>query len=237
MNVLCILTVYNEIDFLPYKAEWCRRNGLNLYVIDNYSTDYSYGWLKSHGIDCHQIDTKGAFDLRILQKEIIKTTNIIKPDWVVYNGADLFIFAEKAISYLCMDAEEQGKNIIGFPMLDICRIGEARLFENYWFRPARDMIEFIYKWNPGIRYTADLVKIRDRESYRPPGIMINYGRTKSVEQRKELLKRRKLAWQRGLDKTSGRHYLREEAKGYKWNKEELEDIRESRYWKYIKDYV
>ena len=136
-----------------------------------------------------------------------------------------------------MDAEEQGKNIIGFPMLDICRIGEARLFENYWFRPARDMIEFIYKWNPGIRYTADLVKIQDRESYRPPGIMINYGRTKSVEQRKELLKRRKLAWQRGLDKTSGRHYLREEAKGYTWNKDELEDIRESQYWKYLKDYV
>ncbi len=231
------MTIYNEIDFLPYKVEWCRRNGLDLYVIDNYSTDHSYGWLKSHGIDCHQVDTKESFDLRILQKEIIKTTNIIKPDWVVYNGADLFIFAEKAISHLCMDAEEQRKNIIGFPMIDICRIGEFKLFENYWFRPARDMIEFVYKWNPLVRYTADLVKIQDRNAYWPGGIMINYGRTKSIEQRKELLKRRKLAWKRGLDKTSGRHYLREEAKGYKWNIEELSDIRESQYWKYLKDYV
>jgi len=237
MKVLCIMTVYNEIEMLPYKKEWCRRNGLDLYVIDNYSTDYSFGWLKSHNIPCHQIDTKGAFDLDALQREIIKTTNILKPDWVVYNSADLFIFAEKAISYLCMDAEEQGKNIIGFPMIDICRIEKAMLFENYWYRPARDMIEFVYKWNPYIRYKADLIKIPERKSYKPKGIMINYGRIKPIEQRKELLKRRKLAWKRGLDKTSGRHYLREEAKGYKWNKDELEDIRESKYWKYLKNYV
>jgi hypothetical protein len=231
------MTIYNEIDFLPYKLEWCRRNGLDIYVIDNYSTDSSYQWLKDHNIDCHQVDTRESFDLRILQREIVKTTNKIKPDWAIYNTPDLFIFAEKAISHLCMDAEEQGKNIIGFPMIDMCRIGEAKLFENYWYRPARDMIEFVYKWSPGIRYAADLVKIPNRQSYWPKGIMINYGRTKTPEQRKEYLKRRRLAWKRGLDKTSGRHYLREEAKGYKWTKDELNDIRESIYWKYLKNYV
>ncbi len=231
------MTIYNEIDFLPYKVEWCRRNGLNLYVIDNYSTDYSYGWLKSHGIDCHQVDTKGAFDLRILQREIIKTTNIIKPDWVVYNGADLFIFAEKAISYLCMDAEEHGKNIIGFPMIDAIRIGSVvSMYNNYYYKKSRDNIEFIYKYHSSIRYSADLIKIPNRQSYYPKGVMINYGRTKSLEKRKELLKRRKLAWQRGLDKKSGRHYLREEARNYKWNRDELEDLRESNWWEYIRDY-
>lgn len=238
MRVLCIMTIYNEINFLPYKVEWCRRNGLDLYVIDNYSTDYSYGWLKSHNIPCHQINTKDAFDLRILQREIIKTTNIIKPDWVVYNGADLFIFAEKSIAHLCMDAEEQSKNIIGFPMIDAIRIGDVvSIYNNYYYKHSRDNIEFIYKWSPTIRYSADLVKIQDRKSYRPKGIMINYGRTKSIEKRKELLQRRKLAWIRGLDKRSGRHYLREEAKGYKWDKDELSDIRESDWWKYLKDYV
>ena len=237
MNVLCIMTIYNEIDLLPYQTEWCRRNGLDLYVIDNYSTDYSYDWLKNHNIPCHQINTRGAFDLRILQREIVKTTNKIKPNWIFYTGADTFIFAEKALSHLCMDAEEQGKNIIGFPMIDMCGIGEAKLFENYWYRPARDMLEYVYKWQSGIRYNGETVKIRDRQSYRPKGVMINYGRTKLPEQRKELLKRRKLAWQRGLNKRSGIHYLREEAKGYTWNKEELNDIRKSIYWKYLKNYV
>ena len=71
--------------------------------------------------------------------------------------------------------------------------------------------------------------VGDTKSKRP--------RFMSVEQRKELLKRRKMGWKRGLDKTSGRHYLREEAKGYTWNKDELEDIRESVWWKYLKDYV
>ena len=241
MRILCIMTIYNEIDFLPYKAEWCRRNGLDLYVIDNYSTDHSYGWLKSHGIDCHQVDTKEAFDLRILQKEIIKTTNRIKPDWVVYNGADLFIFAEKAISHLCMDAEEQGKNIIGFPLIDICNIGEERvnniLGRYFWYRDAIPMISFVYKWQPNIRYEADNVIFPGRKYLYPPGVMINYGRTKTKEQRKVLLKRREKAWKNGLAYTSGRHYLRESAKGFKWIKDELKDIRESQYWKYLKDYV
>ena len=241
MRILCIMTIYNEIDFLPYKVEWCRKNGLDLYVIDNYSTDYSYDWLKSHNIPCHQVDTKGAFDLRILQNEIIETTNEIKPDWVVYNGCDLFIFAKKPISHLCMDAEEQGVNIIGFPVIDICNIGEERtgniLGRYYWYRDSMPMISFVYKWQPGIKYEADNVIFKGRKYWYPPGVMINYGRTKSPEKRKELLKRRKLAWKRGLVYTSGRHYLREEGKEYRWTKDELNDIRTSRYWKYLKDYV
>ena len=197
--------------------------------------------LKSHKIPCHQIDTKGAIDLRILQREIIKTTNRIKPDWVVYNGCDLFIFAEKAISHLCMDAEEQGDNIIGFPVIDICNTGEERigniLGRYFWYRDAIPMVSFVYKWQPGVKYKADNVIFKGRKHWFPPGVMINYGRTKTMTQRKVLLERRQKAWKNGLVHTSGRHYLREAAKGYKWTKEELQDIRKSKYWQYIKDYV
>ena len=237
MKVLCIMTVYNEIEMLPYKKEWCRRNGLDLYVIDNYSTDHTKGWLETQGITHHQINTKGAFDLRILQKEIVETTHKIKPDWVVYNGADLFIFAEKPLVRLCMDAEDKGKNVIGFPMIDICRIDNSRMFENYYYRPSRDDIKFVYKYDSRITYRADIINIPNKQSYHPPGIMINYGRIKPVEQRKELLKRRKRAWHRGLPKRWGKHYLKEQAKGWSFNKDELSDIRESKYWQYLKDYV
>ena len=236
MNVLCIITIYNEIDFLPYKINWAVKNGFDIYVIDNYSTDGSFEWLRSHNIDCHQIDTNGSFDLRILHPEVIKTTDKLKPDWVVRNDADMFVFADKPISHLCMDAEEQDKNIIVFPMIDICRIGEAKLFENYWYRHARDSIGFIYKWSPGITYTADVVNVPNRNEMKVPGIIMNYGRTKSKEERKELLRRRQKAWKNGLNHTSGRHYLREKKKNWKWTKDELNDIRKSQYWKYLKDY-
>jgi len=244
MNILCIMTIYNEIDFLPLKLEWCHRNGLDLYVIDNYSTDGSYGWLKDHNIDCHQIDTDGAFDLDALQEEIIKTIDRIQPDWVYYCGADLFIFADKPIVNLCKAAEEQEYNVIGFPLIDICNTGEERvgciLGRYFWYMQCKDSlktIEFVYKWSPGIRYIGDTVMMSNKNIYTSPGVMINYGRTKSSEQRKELLERRKLAWDRGMHKGHGVHYLTEEKREFKsWHKKELKDIRESKYWDYLKNY-
>lgn len=239
MNVLCILTIYNEIQFLPYKIQWAKDNGLDIYVIDNYSTDSSYEWLKHHNISCHKIDTQDSFDLRILQKEIVDTVDKIKPDWVIYNGADLFIFANETIKILCEKAEKTGYNMIGFPMIDMCNTGEkdGNPFKTYfYYRHSRDLISFIYKWQSGIKYKADIISIPEKRIMLPAGIMINYGRIKSVEQRKELLKRRQKAWDNGFDRISGRHYLREQAKGWKWDRSELKDIRKSKYWKYLKIY-
>ena len=239
LDVLCILTVYNEIEFLPYKVEWCRRHGMRLYVIDNYSSDFSYEWCKDHSVPCHRVDTGGAFHLDKLQDEIVRTVDRLQPDWVCYNGADLFIFTDTPIPDICKLAEGMGCNIIGWPMIGICYTGEERgnPFRTYfWYRHARDLIEFVYKWSPGIRYYADGVKIPQKRGFSPPGVMINYGRTKTVDQRKNLLKRRQKAWKQGLDPTSGRHYLREKAKGWKWDKKELKDLRNSEFWKYVEDY-
>lgn len=239
LKALCILTIYNEIKFLPYKIAWARENGLDIYVIDNYSEDSSYEWLKYHNIPCHQIDTKDSFDLRILQNEIIKTTDWIKPDWIVYNGADLFIFANELIRDLCEKAENIGFNMIGFPMIDVCNTGEkgGHPFRTYfYYRHSRNLIAFIYKWELGIKYKADAVLMPGRKVLSPPGIMINYGRTKSKQERQILLERRQKAWDNGLDRTSGRHYLREQAKDWKWDISELKDLRNSEYWKYIKPY-
>lgn len=239
MDVLCILTVYNEIDFLPYKLEWCKRHGMRLYVIDNYSTDFSYGWCKDHGVQCHQFDTGGAFHLDKLQAEIAKTTDRLEPAWVCYNGADTFIFTDEPIKSLCEKAELMGCNIMGWPTIDICNTGEVEkgiLNSYFYYRHSRDLLEFVYKWSPGIKYYAEGVRMVKR-GFSPPGVMINYGRIKTPERRKVLLERRKMAWRQGLDRTSGRHYLREAKKGYKWKKSELKDIRNSEYWKYLKDYV
>ena len=240
MDILYITTIYNEIRFLPYKMEWCRRNNLNPYVIDNYSDDFSYEWLRDHKIRCHRIDTKGAFDLKALQREMVRTMNRLKPDWVVYLGVDLFIFCDLPIGDLCWNAQEMGCNVIGFPMIDICNTGEepGNPFRTYfYYRHSRDLIEFVYKWSPQVRMDGDLVRMPQRRSLSPQGVMINYGRTKTPDERKKLLERRKLAWSRGLNKKYGRHYLREQKKNWTWTKEELKDIRNSEYWKYLKNYA
>jgi len=237
--ILCIMTIYNEIDFLPLKMEWCRRNGLDLYVIDNYSDDFSYEWCIEHKVPCHRFDTGGSFHLDKLQNEIIRTTDILKPDWVVYAGADLFIFTDEPIKTLCKKAEQSGCNIMGWPVIDICNTGEEKgnPFRTYfWYRKAMDKISFVYKWRTGVKYKADNVIFPNKKSYDVPGIMMNFGRTKSIEQRKTLLKRRQKAWKEGLIYTSGRHYLREQRKGWRFPKSELEDIRESPYWKYLEPY-
>ena len=90
MKVLCILTIYNEIEFLPYKIKYCKENDLDLYIIDNMSNDGSWEWLQKNNIKSHRFDTNEMFDLKALQGEIISTVHKEKPNWVIYNGCDLF---------------------------------------------------------------------------------------------------------------------------------------------------
>lgn len=237
MNILCILTVYNEIDFLPYKVQWIKNNGFDIYIIDNYSTDSSYEWLKNHDISCHQIDSNKSFDLRILHPDVIKTTDKIKPDWVVRNDADMFVFADEGLRNVIEKADKKGFNLIEFPMIDLCNMGEKwnNPFKTFfWYRHARDSVGFIYKWSPNLKYNADVVQVPNKKVLRPKGIIMNYGRTKTKQERQELLKRRQRAWHNGLNLTSGRHYLREKKINWNWDRSELKDIRKSEYWKYIK---
>jgi len=220
--------------------EWARRNNLRSYYIDNYSDDFSYEWLKDHRVPCHRINTHGAFDLKTLQREIVKTTHKLKPDWVVYLGIDTFIFCDMPLDDLCWNAQEMGCNAIGFPSIDICNTGEepGNPFRTYfYYRHSRDLLEFVYKWNPQARIDGDLIRIPQKRVLSPQGVMINYGRIKTPKERKLLLERRKLAWARGLKKKFGRHYLREKKRGWVWTKEELEDIRNSEYWKYLRNYA
>lgn len=239
MNVLCILAIYNEIDFLPYKVQWAEDNEFDIYVIDNYSTDFSYEWLKDHNIPCHRIDSNNSFDLRILHPDIVKTIDRIKPDWVVRNDADMFVFADGRLKNIIKKADQSNYNVIGFPMIDICNTGEkwANPFRTFfWYRHAINSIGWIYKWSPNIKYTADIIQIPGRREMFPPGVIMNYGRTKTKQERQELLRRRQRAWKNGLNPTSGRHYLREKKKNWKWHRSELKDIRKSEYWKYLKNY-
>ena len=223
------------MEFLPHVRDWCIKEGLDLYIIDNYSTDGSWEWLQKNHIRSHRIETNDSFDLDRLQKEIVMTVDEIKPDWVVYRGADLFSHFDRPLGTLIKRAESNGYNVIELPLISMCRTDEVgSAFECYHYIDAKPLIRgFIYKWEPGIKYKADSVQVKNRRCITVPGVLIEYGRTKNIEQRKELLKRRQKAWRNGLDKRFGRHYLKERAKGWRWDKSELKDIRNSEYAKYI----
>jgi hypothetical protein len=236
--ILNVMTVYNELEFMPFREAWCKKEGVDLYVIDNYSDDGTWEWLCEHEIPSHRFDTGGAFHLDKLQAEIVYTVDQIKPDWVLYSGADLFTFVDWGVSFLVDKCNTMGANIIELPMIDVCRVdGETGdPFKCMYYRNARDRIGFLYKWEPKAKYTADYVDLMNRRPVTGPGIMMNYGRTKSKDKRVDLLRRRQKAWKQGLDRTSGRHYLREKQKGYKWDPRELKRLDNSEYWKYVKEF-
>jgi len=235
MRVLCILCVYNERWMIPFKLDWCKKNNLDLYVIDNYSTDGTWEWLQDHHIASSRVDTKGSFDTRIIEREKIKIVNEIKPDWVVNNGADLFYFVDGTLNDYIQLVDDLGYNMIQFDMIDVFRTkgedyGSPFMFKYYKYSKP---VTFIYKHQPGVSISGDDIHYRNPKVFKGQGVLVNYGRTQPVEYRKERLKRRIKAWQKGLNRKYGRHYLREQQKGWTWDRSELDPIRTSKYARYI----
>ena len=91
----------------------------------------------------------------------------------------------------------------------------------------------IHKYNPTLRYLADDVSFPGQRIGNINGIMINYGNTKSKEERAETLKRRRKAWANGEPKGHGTHYLEGERKNWIWEKEKLNDVRKSKYYPFV----
>ncbi|MEY3194259.1 MAG: hypothetical protein RIQ78_356 [Bacteroidota bacterium] len=232
-SVLCIMTIYNEIEYLPYKLKFCQENNLDLYIIDNISDDGSWEWLQENKVPSHRFDTDGAFSLGILQEEIVRTIHTIKPDWVIYNGCDLFILTEKNLYDEIMEADKNGFNIIKMDVLNMFNTGEQHQknpFETYfYYKLIQPNIKLIHKYQDSIRYVADAVILPDENILQVEGCMVNYGSTKSKEKRNITLERRKKAWDLGEPLAHGTHYLVGNNQDWIWEKADLLDIRASKY--------
>ena len=238
MNVLCILTIWNEKKYLPYKVQYCKENKLDLYVIDNMSDDGSWEWLEKHNIPSHRIDTQGAFNLPKLQKEIIKTVHKIKPDWVIYNGCDLFPITTEPLADYIEKMDKKGYNNITMNRIRLCNTGEKRgkktPFNTYYYFHNISKRNTIYKYHPTAKYKADTVNMKNIKNIKIPGAMLEYGDTKSPRDRNQVYKRRKKAWaNRSTPKSFGTHYVKGEQKKWKWNKKHVRDIRKTRYHQYV----
>jgi len=245
MKISCILTAYNEIEYLPYKKKFCDYHNLELYVIDNYSNDGTWEWLQDNKIPSHRFDTQGMFVLQWLQKEILKTLKEFKdkPDWVIYNGVDLFPIALPNLHDRLVEIDSQGFNIASVPCIGTFNTGEDRSknpFETFFYYSANAgaprPLQMIYKYQPNVAYVADHIRLLNTPKKVTPldGIMINYGQTKSFEEREETYLRRKKAWDAGIvNRTYGGHYRAGHDAQWIWPKESLKDLRKSSLYKYI----
>jgi hypothetical protein len=256
MRVLNILTVWNEIDLIPYQVEYCRKNGLEIYVIDNMSDDGTWEWLQEHNIPSHRIDTNGSFDLNALQREIETTTHKLSPDWLCYTGCDLFTLIKNPLIDEIKKANQLGYNKLAFKCYHIFNTGETLLgniFDTYFMGGAfntqyfnnpsklppvnptpQNNIGLIIKYHPDFSLYGDDVNLPNPQTFSPPGILINYGYTKSAEKRNQTLARRQKAWSNNeTPKGWGFHYRVGNECNWVFPKENLIDLRTTEYYPYI----
>ena len=216
---LCIGFYHNEIEWLPEKVRYCRDNLLDLYVIDNESTDGTLEYLQRNKIPHHSFSTNGEFPLSKLQKEMIHTIEHINPEWVVYLDADLFVYCKEPLAYIL---DKSDGNVLEFPRINFFPVDDKR-FRYYKYI---NNIQYIYKHIPGVKYQGDNLDYPGgKKVCRPDGIMVNHSGT--IEHRKDEYERRKKAWQNGEPKSHGFH-LKDLSEGK--NPDGLKDIFDSEYY-------
>lgn len=223
-KIACIVPAWNEINYIRHKANWCRNNLIDLYVINNESTDGTKEYLVENHIPHHDLDTGGAFDLRVIHKDILKTAKRLKPDWLIFLGCDLFAQTDTTVREMI---ESTPGNTIFLPTYIVFNTGEEKgnPFHTYFYAGKYIDLPLMVKWDKRVTLQGDAFTHPAPRPVTGNGILINYGMTKPKNEREETLRRRKTAWQKGLRETLGKHYLDAEARNWTWSKESLVDIR------------
>jgi hypothetical protein len=238
LNVWAICFVYNELKYLPHVVNFWRNEGVKLYVIDNYSNDGTWEYLQKNNIPSHRFDTKEMFELAWLQAEVVKTLHRIKPDWVIYCAADLYIGFEKPIKKVIDEVDALDYNQIRTHCWFGCNTGEKRklpLMDNYFFcKPFSDII-LISKYDKGIKFAGDHIRMPRARPKFVDGLILNYGNAKSKEEQEVKLARRQKAWDNGLTPVYGTHYRSGKSIDWVYDSKTLVDIRAHDFKKYLEN--
>lgn len=237
MNILLIAFIYNELPYIGDLVKYYKKQDVNIYIIDNYSTDGSYEWLLQNDIECSRFDTGCSFDLRLLQAELTRILHIKKPEWFVYAAADLYYVLDSTIKETIEKVNKEGYNQIKLPCYGALNTGEefkTPLYKTYSYgRCWKDLI-MISKYHKDLKMNGDNIIIPDINEYKPGGIMVNYGACKPIKEQKIKLKRRKKAWRNGLNRNTGRHFIKGEAISWTWPKLEVDNLHHCKDAKYFK---
>jgi len=236
-KILVVAFAWNEIRYISAMVNYYRKQGCDLFILDNYSDDGTYEWLIENEINTRRFDTDGAFHLEKLQGELLKEIEIINPDWVVYSGIDIRYFFDKTIRETIEMADLEGYNMMSIDYFNMFNTGEicrGRLDKKYFYAAQGERLYMIAKYSGGFHFEADSIIISDPKIYDAEGVLINYGACKPKKERDMTYARRKKAWDQGLYRGYGTHYEGGNNKNWIWDKSELTDIRTTEYYKYIK---
>ena len=238
MNVLVAGFAYNERPYIADMVKYYKKQGCSLFIIDNYSTDGTYEWLKVNGVDTVRVDTNNSFLLWKLNEELTKQVHLIQPDWVVYVGIDIRYFFPTSIKDEIKLAESKGCNMIEVSNFSAYNTGEKLelpLHKHFFYMKEGRKLRMIAKFNPRqFGFIPDGIKIHEEKVHKSAGVLINYGHCKPKEEREETYERRKKAWDLGEHRGHGVHYKPGHDRGWLWNKEELTDIRTTQFIELIK---
>lgn len=244
MRILSVITCYNEIDYLPLQLEFLEQNGVEYFVLDNYSTDGSWEWLQDNRVPSERVDTKDSFHLDLLQAARLRVLARERPEWAIYGDSDELIFTASTIADVVRAADAEGADLLEIPFLNLFQTDEQpECFDPvrtyfYYELPKRWKRTRIHRYHPSLRYRADEMQYDFEPRTKPvPGVICNYGGTKSGKRRAETLKRRKRAWKMGFDKNFGTHYLDQKRQGWSRRKEELTDLRLSAYYPFVEAHL
>jgi hypothetical protein len=236
MRILATTFAYNERKYIEQWVNYYRSQGCELYVLDNMSTDGTYEWLVENKVPCAQVDTGKAFHLHKLQDELMWDLEIIKPDWVVYNGIDLFTVTEKKLCDTLKELDDQGYNQLQLPCYNVFNTGEefGTPLQKHFTRGGlyRNLI-MTAKYEKGFNIRNDNLGIENENPRRVAGYMFNYGGCKPAQEQEEKLQRREKAWSEGLPSNVGKHFRAGRARGWVYGKDETEDLSIEPFWKYI----
>lgn len=237
MRIVAATFVYNERPYIPYMIDYLKSQGVEIFIIDNYSSDGTYEWLVENGIPCVRFDTDESFDLRVLQKELMRHIHRIKPDWFVYNsGADLYYIFEDSIRETIERADREGYNILSIPCYGALNTGEefgVPLQNHYFIGMYWRNLNMIAKYDKDMFLKGDRIVVPNPKVYEVEGLMINYGACKPKAEMEEKLKRREKAWKNGLKRTTGQHFRKGKERNWVYSVSDGEDLRQSKAWWYI----
>lgn len=238
MNVLMITFVYNEKKYLPHTLDYYKRNGCNVYILDNYSKDGTYEWLLENDIPCHRVNTNEEFSVNVLQKELMNTVHRLKPDWVIFGGADLYHVTKIPIAQYIEKIDSMGYNILHLPIISPLNTGEEYGLPlcDYYFNVIKDRtMPMIAKYEAGFNLFGDTMSLSNPRHYiSNEGMSINYGACKTAEEQDAKLERTLKSWKSGgTNKGHSVHYPKGKQLNWIYPKSMTFDIRNSPYNEYL----
>lgn len=229
MKILMIHTSYNELFLLRYKWEHCKKNNIDLFIIDNMSNDGTADWLKENKIPHSFIDTDNSFDLRPLLAEMTKKIHELKPDWFIYAGVDMFFEAQDGLKVMVENADRDGCTQIEMKIRTVFNVGEkvkkGNPFANYFYVSREKSGIYLSKYDESVRIIPDQIIRNNIVVKEDGGIIFEMHASKSISERKETLRRRQKAWDGGLDYNYGSHYRDGEKRNFTYTKAECFDVR------------